>query len=307
MHIIHTSLRDPSTEGNGGAATGANPFAPSNNDTSTSQSQQQQSGNVVQQSAVPTQRTADTGSQQGGSGQSTQQSTTPVQQTQQSAQQTSPQLIGMSPEQLQQLAASLRQPTDAAQQGQPQMSEADFKKAFNIHEATEQDFEATFGVKPTPAQLAKYNDHLQAVSRQSVTIMRYLMDQRMKEVQQQFQPVQQTIQQQTEQRYYNEFVGEYPGLKDYGPLLKEIVDAARARGMQFPDASAAKQFVAAQAAKLLGKQVTDFTVAQAAQGQQNQTSQQSGSRTMSTTSMGGRSGASGGAAPTQTTAERLFQ
>jgi hypothetical protein len=212
----------------------------------------------------------------------------------------------MSSEQLQQLAASMRQPAASAQQGAPQMSEADFKKQFNVFEADSKSYEATFGVAPTPAQLAAYNDHLQAVARQAVTINRHLMDQRIDELRTQFQPVQQQFRQQSEQQVFNDFVADYPGLKEYGPLLREITDAAVARKMQFNSIPEAKQFVAAQAAKLLGKHVDTFRAAPNSPSTQT-TPQQSGNRSMSTTSMGGRSGASGGAAPTQSTAERLFQ
>ena len=212
----------------------------------------------------------------------------------------------MSSEQLQQLAASMRQPAAPAAQGAPQMSEADFKKQFNVFEADSKSYENTFGVQPTPAQLAAYNDHLQAVARQAVTINRHLMDQRIDELRNQFQPVQQQFRQQSEQQVFNDFVVDYPGLKEYGPLLREITDAAVARKMQFDSIPEAKQFVAAQAAKLLGKHVDSFRAAPNSSSTQT-TSQQSGNRSMSTTSMGGRSGASGGAAPTQSTAERLFQ
>jgi len=213
----------------------------------------------------------------------------------------------MSQEQLQQLLAAQRQASAPAPQKQ-EMSDEQFKQTFNIYEANERAFEETFGVKPTPAQLTSYNQHLQAVAKQAVTINRYLMDQKLSEIRNQIQPVQQTIEQQKAQQYFNEFTTEYPGLKDYGPLLKEITDAAQARGMRFNSVGEAKTFVAAQAAKLLGKQVNDFKVAGVpAAGNNNQTTpQQSGIRSMSTTSMGGRSGVSGGAAPTQSTAERLF-
>lgn len=217
-----------------------------------------------------------------------------------------PSQVVMSSEQLQQLAASMRQPAAPAAQGAPQMSEADFKKQFNVFEADSKSYENTFGVQPTPAQLAAYNDHLQAVARQAVTINRHLMDQRIDELRNQFQPVQQQFRQQSEQQVFNDFVVDYPGLKEYGPLLREITDAAVARKMQFDSIPEAKQFVAAQAAKLLGKHVDSFRAAPSSPSTQT-TSQQSGNRSMSTTSMGGRSGASGGAAPTQSTAERLFQ
>lgn len=309
FNITHSVLRDPSTEGNGGAAqggSGANPFAPSN--TTTSNETQQTS----QQSTGSQQTTQQTSQQQGATGSSqstTGQATQPTQQStqQQVTQAQQPSAVQLSPEQLQQLIQAARPPAQSAEQAQPPMTEGEFKKLFNIFEATPEMYEAILGVKPdNPQRVTALNDALQSVSRQSITILRHLMDQRFKEMDGRFQPVQATIQQQREQQAFQEFTTEYPGLKDYGPMLREIVDAARSRGMSFTNLNDAKTYVAAQAAKLLGKQVTDFKTAPATQGTNNQTSQQSGTRSMSTTSMGGRSGSSGGAAPSQTTAERLF-
>lgn len=286
---MRTILRSPDAEGMSG---GSNPFAPGGGttDTSTPAAQsapvsappsQSQSAPVSQPTSQPTPSPAPS-----------------VPQT--------PPIIGMSQEQLQQIIAARQQPQQQAP-AEPQISDEEFRQKFNIYTASEQAFERTFGIKPSQEQLAAYNEHLQAVARQAVTINRFLLDQRVKELQTQFQPVQQTIEQQRAQQYFNEFVGEYPGLKDYGPLLKEITDAAQARGMKFNSIGEAKTFVAAQAAKLLGKQVGDFKIAGVPVAGNNQTTQsQSGSRAMSTTSMGGRSGTSGGAAPTQSTAERLF-
>lgn len=292
MFIIKSTLRAPDGDPTGGG----NPFAPATSSAPESSSPATSS----EPTAAPSTQSApaDTTRQA--------QPVTPTQsQSPERTQAVAPQVV-MSSEQLQQLAASMRQPAASAQQGAPQMTEADFKKQFNVFEADAKSYENTFGVAPTPAQLAAYNDHLQAVARQAVTINRHLMDQRIDELRSQFQPVQQQFRQQSEQQVFNDFVADYPGLKEYGPLLREITDAAVARKMQFNSIPEAKQFVAAQAAKLLGKHVDTFRVAPNSPSTQT-TPQQSGNRSMSTTSMGGRSGASGGAAPTQSTAERLFQ
>ena len=188
------------------------------------------------------------------------------------------------------------------------MTDADFKKAFNIFEASPEDFEAAFGVKPTPSQLAKYNEHLQNLSRQSVAITNYLVESKMQSLRGQITPIQSTIAAQREESLKNDFFKEYPGLTGYEPALREIIDAARFRGQTFNgNVAAMKQFVAAQAARLLGRPVESFRTAAAQAQVTTQTTQpQSGARTMSTTSMGGRTGAAGGAAPTKSTTERIF-
>ena len=301
MHI-KSILRSPDAEGISGGGQGANPFAPSNTPAS---EPSQQAPIAPASSPEVTSPSKDTDV---GTGTGRQVPVTPTQAPTLTPSPSAPPQVVMSEQQLQSILAARNQPAAAQSQGQPQMSDDEFRSQFNIYTATEQTFENTFGVKPTPNQLAAYNDHLQAIARQAVTINRYLMDQKVSELRQQIQPVQQTFQEQRAQQHFSDFVGEYPGLKDYGPLLKEITDAAKARGMSFNNVGEAKNFVAAQAAKLLGKNVNDFKLAVAQTGgTPNQTtSQQSGTRPMSTTSMGGRSGSSGGAAPTQTTAERLF-
>lgn len=300
MFKTYTILRSPEGETSTGGS-GANPFAPS----SASSTPTEQTTQSVQTTEPAPTQSAPT-AQQTPAQTPTQAST---QQTPTASTPTAPSAVTMTPEQLQQLAASIRQPAVPAASGQPEFTEADFKKQFNVFEADAKSFENTFGVVPTPAQLAAYNDHLQAVARQAVTINRHLMDQRIAELQSQLQPVQQQFRQQTEQQIFNDFVTDYPGLKDYGNLLREITVAAQARGMKFNSLSEAKQFVAAQAAKVLNRSVDSFKASASSSGQPSTqtTPQQSGTRSMSTTSMGGRSGASGGAAPTQSTAERLFQ
>lgn len=293
---MRTVLRSPDAEGNTGG--GSNPFAPSGSGVPTEPASTPPTTAVsappppVEPTSAPA---AAPTSQPATSQTPTQPAPAPTP------------VIGMTQEQLQQILAAQRQTQTPTTPAQPAMSDEEFRQKFNIYTASEQAFERTFGIKPSAEQLAAYNEHLQSIARQAVTINRHLMEQKITELQSQIKPVQQTIEQQKAQQYFTEFTQEYPGLKDYGPLLKEITDAAMARGMRFNTLGEAKTFVAAQAAKLLGKQVNDFKIAVPVAGGNNQTTQpQSGSRAMSTTSMGGRSGTSGGAAPNQSTAERLF-
>ena len=227
-----------------------------------------------------------------------------------------PSTVNLTPEQLATLMRTSAQPVQTAAPAAPAMTEADFKKAFNVFEATPELYEQLLGVKPdSPARVATLNNILQAVSRQSVTIMRHLQEKQLAELKAQYDarlaPVAQSHQEAQEQKYYEEFSAEYPGLKDFKPLLAEIVTAAQARGTKFANLAEAKNFVATQACKLLGK---DIATVRAAMGTQQVSTtapsvqapvQQPVQRRMSTMSMGGRSGTSG-ATPVQSTAERLF-
>lgn len=233
------------------------------------------------------------------------------------AQPATPPPVALTSEQLQTLAASMRAPAAPMVPPQPAaMTEAEFKKQFNVYEATADDYQAILGVAPqNTGQVEAFNRALQSVARQAVTINRTLMDDRIAKLEAQLEsrlgPVTQSHEQQREATIERNFLQTYPGLSDYKPLLREIATAAQARGMRFNTEQEMQQFAAAQAGKLLGRDPATFKVATvSAQGgqqtTQTRTAQPSGARTMSTTSMGGRSGQTGGAAPAQSTAERIF-
>lgn len=222
------------------------------------------------------------------------------------------QQVVMTDAQLQQLAHSMRPaPVAAAPVVAPQMTDDEFAKKFNIHKTTPEEYEAILGIKPdSPARVAALDAALQAVSRQSVTISRALMEQMREELGLQVQPAREFMLQQQAREHHQMFVTNNPDLKDYTPLLQELVVSTKAkidRGElpNFKSPQEAAQFVATQARKLLNLQAPQ--PGQAQQQQQRQSPvQQGGSRSMSTTSMGGRTGQSGGAAPVQGLAERLF-
>ena len=226
---------------------------------------------------------------------------------------------------LQQLADRLRPtPTPPPQAAPPpQMTDEEFARQFNIHKVTAEEYEAILGIKPdSPARVAALDAALQGISRQSVTLARAMIEQAKQELGLQIQPAREAILRQEAQRQHAEFVKENDDLKDYTPLLQEIVASSQARlargePIQLPDGRLvrgfaneveARQFVAQKARALLRLPVSQQGGQQQQQQQRQQStpSQQGGSRSMSTTSMGGRTGQSGGAAPVQGLAERLF-
>lgn len=223
---------------------------------------------------------------------------------------TAPAPVTLQPDQLQQLIAAARGPSVNGQPpATPPMSTEDFKRAFNVFEATPETYEAILGVKPdSPARLQALNDALQAVSRQSVTIMRHLMGKELTGLQEKFQgqiaPVAQSFQAQNEEKLKTDFLTTYPGLKDWTPAIRAVVDAVRSRGLKFNTPQEGMEHVAAETARVLGKDLTWAKTALAGPSAQAP-SQQPVTRQMSTMSMGGRSGTSGSATPVST-AERLF-
>ena len=248
------------------------------------------------------------------------QTTTPpaqTQQTQPQQQTTTPpagQQVVMTDAQLAELANRMRpQAAPVAPQAQPQMTDEEFAKQFNIHRVTEQEYEAILGIKPdNPSRVAALDAALQAISRQSVTIMRHLMEERARGLEQQIVPVRQDVLHRQMQQHYQDFVRENTDLKDYGPLLQEIVTSSKAKidaGQMppFANAAEARKFVAQQARVLLRLPANPGQSQQTQQTTPAAGTQGAGSRQMSTTSMGGRTGQSGGAAPTKGLAEKLFE
>jgi hypothetical protein len=220
----------------------------------------------------------------------------------------------MSDAQLEKLAQSLRPQAAPTQQPQtkPQMTDEEFAKAFNIHKTTAEEYEAIIGIKPdSPARIAALDATLQAVSRQSVTLARAMVDQAKQELLGQIQPAREAMLQQQGREYHAQFVASNPDLKDYTPLLQEIVASTKAKidsgaMPNFRSPAEAAVFVANTARKLLNIQAPQPGVQPAQSQQQPPSRQQGGSRSMSTTSMGGRTGSNGGATPVQTLAEKFF-
>jgi hypothetical protein len=221
--------------------------------------------------------------------------------------------VTLTPEQLQQLAGLMRGPEPQQQQQQvqqpqtvEQMDDATFAKTFNIVSVDAGTYEQILGVPPSsPQQVAALHTTLQGIARQAVTMSRYLaekmVNEKFSQLETQVQPLAQTHREQMENRVKDTFFTKYADLKAYEPGIREIVDAARARGMQFPTQEAAMEYVATTARKL-------FNVAPGAVAGRNpaQGGQPAGSRAMTPMSMGGRSGQGGTATPPQSTAQRIF-
>jgi hypothetical protein len=211
--------------------------------------------------------------------------------------------VNLSPEAI----AALRQQSapQGGQPARPQVTDAEFKRQFNVVEVDPAMFEGTFGFQGSPQQVASLNNLLQASARQAVTITRHLLEQQKSEIMAAIAPVQQTITQQTEERMVGEFYGEYPHLREYHTLCQEIVAGIRARGQKFNSPKEAYKFVAETAVKLAKINVTPQAPGAPATTQQPSV-QPAVSRPMTTTSVGGRSGTGGSATPQKTTAERVF-
>lgn len=200
------------------------------------------------------------------------------------------------------------------QQNAPKpLSDDEFNQMFGVVKLNEQDFAAIIGFAPEkPEQVAALNAAFQKLNAQSVKMANYMADQKIKALEEKFSsqvsPIVERTKQEAEQKVESMFFEEYPGLKDYRPLLVEIKDSIVAKGTKFNSAEELINFVATKAATLIGKPVADLK-RQAAGGSviKTQQSPTATSRQMTSTLVGGRGG-SGAATSTKpkSTAEQLF-
>lgn len=283
---------------------GLNPFevAPPTENT-----QSQQNATTQQTQPAVTQQTQATTTTQPGQVLPTQQpaQVQPQQQTQPSQQDIASQITAgiLAARQAEQQAA-------VQQQQQAPMSEQEFAQRFGIPSVDAAGYEAMFGAAPaTPQALQALNNFSAQTIRSAVLMAEAIVKKELAGITSQISPLTEAHRNQVEERYTQQFYEKYPDLKDEGPLLKEIRDAAKARGMQFNSVDEAFNFAATQArtiiAKIRGGQPAP---ANGAQQQPQQTAQRptQTTRTMTPTSMGGRSGSSGSGGTGKSTPELIF-
>lgn len=219
----------------------------------------------------------------------------------------SPQSLNLSPEGLQQLVAGVAkavQPQPQAQQ-QPQMSQEEFRKATNYFEATV-DHLTKLGLPPEAAPI--FNELLQGIARQSLTMAKYMLDQRLQETSQQFTqqltPLQQYYNEQNETKLRSEFMEKNPDLKGWEPLLETIYTNTIASGRKFANKEEAFDAFAKEAKRI----ISTLPAAQSATqgGNRTVTTPTPSVRRMSTVATGGQGGAGSSSGGAKSTAQTIF-
>jgi hypothetical protein len=197
------------------------------------------------------------------------------------------------------------------------VTDEQFNQMFKVVNLNDQDFAAIVGFAPEkPEQVQALNSALQRLNVQSVLMANHFADQKIKALESKIeamtQPILRQTQEQVEERVQTQFFKEYPGLKDYMPLLMEIKEGIMARKQQFGSEKELIEFVAKKAATCTGKPVEFFKTQQvngngSVTNAQNQTAGAS-QRQMTTTSVGGRVAGNNATNGTKkkTTAETLF-
>lgn len=190
-------------------------------------------------------------------------------------------------------AAAGMVPQQASGQQPVQPSDADLRRQLNVFEATEEMYEQILGVKPdNPARLAAFNNVLQGVVRQAVTMANIMAQNHVQTFQQSINPYIETVRSQEVDRQKSLFFTENKDLTGYDAIVEAEFQLAKAEGRRFPDVATARKYVADRARDRL--RAINITPGAAAQTppQSTTTAPRQPSRQMTTTSVGGRAGGS---------------
>ena len=167
----------------------------------------------------------------------------------------------MSPEQMAELAAQTAARVAQAQlppqqQQAPQYTQEDFNKAFNIPTVTPDVFQAITGYPPDkPEQVAALQNFATGIIRAAATISNYQLEQARQLVTSQIEPLTAANKAQLDSQLNNEFYSSNAHLKDFDPLVKEVVKSFKAEGRQFATKAELFKNVAERVHTLLGKAV----------------------------------------------------
>lgn len=274
MKYNFSYLRNPEGEVSSGGSGGGTPVAPTpstpnNNDAKDMFGSSSDSADPGRGSSVSTSPTvapsvagveAARGSRSDASAASEQKPPT----VQQPLSQTSPQFPTppaqqFTPQQIAELAAQTATRTVGALQPQqaqvePQFTDADFNKAFNIPTVDANTFTAITGYAPDkPEQVKALNDFAMGVIRAAVTMSNFQLEQARQQVSQQMSPILQAQQSQQESALSQEFFTTNSHLKDFEPLIAEVAKGFARDGVKFNSKTELFKAVADQTTRLLGR------------------------------------------------------
>lgn len=186
------------------------------------------------------------------------------------------------------------------QSQQPQVSEAELAKQFNIYTATPEVFESILGFKPErPEQVAALNTAFQGLVKQAVTIAAAMQERSLTTFRDSLNPYISATTSTEAERQRTIFTQENPDLVGYDALVKQQYELAKANGIKFASVDQARKYIADQTRSTL-KTLGITPAAPTTNGTNTTKPGQAPDRQMAPTSMGGRSG-SGGSASKPTT------
>lgn len=180
-----------------------------------------------------------------------------------------------------------------------QLSPEEYNKLFNVPTITSDHIEQLF--KGGDDAIKVMQELLQGSAKQAVTMAHYLMENNRTSLMKELDPYLQFSSQMRENQLKEEFMGKYPHLKDYEPILVEIKNKLEREGFK-----GSKDDVFKRISEEADRLINTVTSKQSGNGQQAISTQQQPPK-MTTLSGGGQGGAgdptsSGGGS----TAKRIF-
>lgn len=164
---------------------------------------------------------------------------------------TAPQSMTMTPDQLKDIVSSAVKNVGKGDGAQPQQyTEEDYKRMFNIFQATPEDLQV-LGIEASPDKAVHFNNMLQAVAKQAVTLAAYQMAVENKKIQEAINPLRSYMQEQAEAGMRQRFFQKNPDLEGLDLLLTKIRDSYVREGRTFGTEDEAFQAVATEARAII--------------------------------------------------------
>lgn len=196
------------------------------------------------------------------------------------------QTLGLDKDTLQQLLTTAVASGVQATKPEQQMSDEEYRKMFNIYGPTVDQLQ-NLGIEATPERVALFDQMMQSVARQAVTMSKYQMELYKRQIAEELAPMAQFIQEARQNQLRDRFFAKHPDLKGLEPLLVTIRDHFIKEGRKFSSEEEAFQAVADKANSIRSS-LTGGTGGGAAAGQ---TQRPTPTRGMTRLSSGGQGGA----------------
>jgi hypothetical protein len=160
---------------------------------------------------------------------------------------TAPQnVIQLSPEQLQDMVraagANVQQPPAAPQTPQQAPTQEEFDRMFHVVRPNQQQLEAVLG--GGPQAIEALTQLLHGAARQATVMAAYQMQEIENRLRTEINPVQSYYREQQEKALYDEFLTTNKHLKEFEPVIKQVVTSLKAQKVNFPNKEAAFKRVA---------------------------------------------------------------
>lgn len=170
-------------------------------------------------------------------------------------------------------AVALRQ-QQPQQPQQPEYTEEQFKKDFGIVEIDKPLMDAMFGMDSQPEQVEAMNQLVKQIVSMSLRMADHrtnqTLTQRLGPITQQLTPLQEKYKEYQNSQFTQQFYTKYQHLKNFNPIIKNVISNLQLSGQKFKTADEAMQAIASQTESMLSAAGVAITPQQPQQPVQQQ-------------------------------------